>query len=215
MPIYKDKNLLFIHIPKCAGSFIDDALSAEKRRKLQPFKERMIGKLIRMSFKKHPTLFGILNLNFNAQHLTLMELVSLNLITEDELKNLEIFTVVRNPIDRFKSAFLSHNRFSKYEDINHFASSWLFEAKTKHDEWSHCRPMYDFIDGKYIKRVKIFKFEELDSVKTYLGNKYPIKFKQEKINASKTVDERKLIINPETEVLLQNYYKKDFSNFKY
>lgn len=215
MPIYRDKKLLFIHIPKCAGSFIDNALSTQQRWKVQPIKERIIGKLIRMSFKKHPTLFGILNLNFNAQHLTLTELVSLNLITEDELKDLEIFTVVRNPINRFKSAFLSHNRFSKYEDINHFANTWLFEAKTKHDEWSHCRPMSDFIQGKYNQRVKIFKFEELEAVTTYLNNKYSVKFKQEKVNASKTIDKRKLIINPETEILLQNYYKKDFSNFKY
>ena len=89
MPYYKDKNLLFVHIPKTGGTLIENNIEKYTPQSLYSSKTN---KLLDLPYNKkslqhqfYTTLYQFknkLNINFD---------------------NIKIFSVVRNPYDRIIS----------------------------------------------------------------------------------------------------------------
>ena len=87
---HNNKNIYFIHIPRTAGSYVENKLC-------EKFK---INKNWHDSNTEN--LFGLEKINKNhyltLQHLTLNEIEKYNFINSNE--NNYIFTIIRNPFDR-------------------------------------------------------------------------------------------------------------------
>lgn len=183
-------NLFFIHIPKTAGSAIELALgikslsnsehSAKPPRFFSSFLRpclhvlrgvksgafRSSGLSVAYSGSASPrSLFGYLEHPLVGQHLTLGELYWLGLLSQDEIRNLKFFAVVRHPLDRIKSAWRSHRRYLQFPDINNFVNDrLLFNTNQSHDERAHIRPMNQFIDTSLLPcpvDLTILRFESL------------------------------------------------------
>ncbi len=102
MPVCNKRNVIFVHIPKCAGTSIEVALgwaSAYPR----------IGREITKTVPNFMTLFG-----GDLQHLTIREIAEYFL--SSKTSNYFCFAIVRNPFDRLASHFLWKNyRFKKVD----------------------------------------------------------------------------------------------------
>lgn len=106
MPYFKtnNKNVLFIHIPKTGGTSVEHYLSEKYSLPLN-----------------HKNLYGIIqnneyiNINSSLQHLSFKEIIKNKKYFNLDLKNLKIFTIVRNPYDRIISQ-LFFDGFLKIND---------------------------------------------------------------------------------------------------
>ena len=152
MPINRNEKLLFVHIPKCAGTSIEKTLNM-----YQPY----------LTPANTDIMFGVTNDNIVLQSLCLEyyeKFIEKKLI--DECK---IFTVVRNPYDRILSDYTWFNRgfnsilnfiifikkilsTTNKEKIMNFNGKYLL---------NHILPQNEYINNtKY--DVKILKFESLN-----------------------------------------------------
>lgn len=154
MPIFSKENtrLLFIHIPKTAGSSIEDYFAEQ-------------GWSVDYLDRSNPTHFDSLNYcrRVSPQHMH-------NRLLRETF-NLEgfdlIFTVIRNPIERFKSEFAWRNPSGSTEEVDEKqVENWwshhkrLFRKDQYHFD-NHLRPQTDFI----LPEARVFRFEsDLDSV---------------------------------------------------
>ena len=201
--LYKKKlKILFIHIPRTAGSSIEDTFI------LNSFE---VSYFYREHIDNH--LPGI-----SPQHYSLEYFLKNQLYKDIDF----IFTVVRHPITRFLSAFafnLEHSRMGEYTNINDFVND-IFEKKISiiNTFDNHFNTMTFFLDG-YKKMVKIFRFEELilfNSKINSIFQKYTkeVCFKDMLIvNQSKINDN--IFLSKNSIKMLGSIYKDDFINFNY
>jgi hypothetical protein len=214
---FNDGKIIHIHIPRTSGSYIEDELCKKYNIK-----------------KKWPdanisNLFGLLKVNdgnfLTLQHLTLTEMIKYNFISNNENK-LFIFTIIRNPYDRFLSIYNLY--FSKKYTIDSFLSK-LIDLNL--ENYHHCGiitgnenfnannmltnienikyfllPQYYYIINDFNYEVKLIKYEELESLNKLLEIK--LKFKENK--------EKKIIILTDFQKdKIYNIYKVDFDHFGY
>ena len=83
--ISRSKKFIFIHIPKCAGTSIESAITKYTEPNSFGYDKRIGG---------------------HVQHSVCRELVDLNLLSEIECKDYFKFTIVRNPWDRCVSEYI-------------------------------------------------------------------------------------------------------------
>ena len=95
MPVDRQAKLIFVHIPKTAGTSIELALNLHGDWRHENL-HSLFGQI-----KSHALLRQNLTSNF-LQHLKLHEIQAL---MGDEFADYEIFTVVRDPWTRFLSSF--------------------------------------------------------------------------------------------------------------
>jgi hypothetical protein len=209
-----DKNVVFIHIPRTAGTYIEDDIS----RRYNIHKE----------WPKPNTdiLFGLLQLKDNQfltlQHLTLKEMIKFEFLTD---KDSEIFTIIRNPYDRIIS--LHKNWFNKYNTLDEFLDKLIsmklddypfngIETEKKNFDYLN---MTDNIDDikyfvlpqyYYITQdnndysVDVIKYEDMEK----LNQKYGINLKYN--NTQNTYN-----FTDSQREKIYNIYRKDFENFNY
>ena len=210
MPIfrYRDKLILFSHIPKCAGQSVENYC-------------KKIGMKIAFldnQFNKSSSLSWCIN---SPQHITGFALS--RLFTNDFFDF--SFAVVRNPIDRLRSAF----KFQKYKErkikknltLSNFIRSDL-ELSSRYIGYfdNHFLPQVDLLMNK--NSYKIFKLEEgLLEVKKYIDDIFltsNLNINMEHINSSKFdpnfIDEDNYIDDLSFEIIY-SVYKKDFESFGY
>lgn len=200
MPYSNSYNLFFIHIPKTAGTTIEKALDIQKFECL--YSE------IRESNKRT-----------TPQHFSLKEIEK---IMGDKLNDYDLFTIVRNPFDRIVSEYyhvkynyLTTNYkdlcFDKFvENILNMDSEkrvWIFDG--------HMEPQSSFLNGVNNHLVKIFKYENLDEVFSWLKTKTgkPLDFGHERKSSRKYYKE--YFTNQNTIQKVIEFYKKDFELFSY
>lgn len=182
-----NRGVLFIHIPKAAGSSLSLNLYG-----------------IQIGHKKAKDYFLFDKENFNE---------------------LKVFSLVRNPISRFESAFyfliqggmisadkeIKEKYLDKFEDINHFISS-LTPEFIRSGKIIHLVPQYDFL---YLNDVclvdKVYKIESLSEINTFdeLGFHFPKEIKNKTKNIEKTP------LSDESIVKLKKLYEIDFYKFGY
>ena len=208
MPISYTYNLVFIHIPKCAGTTIEKILGTCTSREL---------------YGRTPT--PRLGQYTTPQHLTYLQLKDkLNINWSDY----HAFSVVRNPYSRFVSEYNYRKDLfekTKRPEFNPRTFSNFIECLNK--DASHRISAYDghletqssFLKnetGSIESSVQIFKFEDLTSCWAMLeektGVKYSIDLWSRKSNVEIPYQE---FYTTETKNIIYNFYKEDFDNFGY
>lgn len=200
MPIYEYaqdsqvRKVFFIHIPKCAGSYLEKVL-AEKYSMNQLFSKNM------------PKIMNVV-----PQHLTYDEIISLNIVPKE---NDFAFAIVRDPYQRAESEFFYQRRVYKIKYSEKGFSKWLLKsmAKTKKDPYhmkSHFRPQSDFLG----KGVVTYKLEDgmdaiIQGLESELGT---IAANKDRVNSG----ERKEVVWTDQAVKAFNkFYAEDFKTLGY
>lgn len=159
--ICHERNLCFVHIPKCGGTSIEKALFPDHRFTAKPDYEHLFG---------WDPKFGQLC------HLTLDEMRGLS--PEFFAQNPTVFSVVRNPWDRLVSEYawkrlhkVARITFSEFVRLLHRkAYDGLVPLyRSRASFWQHVRPQVDFIKGyifanqarSFYEPVRILRFENL------------------------------------------------------
>jgi hypothetical protein len=176
MPIDRKAKVIFVHIPKTAGTSIELSLSLGgdwREENVSTF----FGQITSQSLlQKH------LSSNF-MQHLRLREIQDL---LGDEFFDYEIFTVVRHPWTRLLSSFrrkdpdlCAYVRWRSRQDLEDASlSEYLKVARwVRHphlnSQASFLKPSGSEVSIKdVLKRIRIFKFEQLSLLEDWLSLKY-------------------------------------------
>ncbi len=196
MPLFTNNNsrVLFIHIPKTAGTSV----------------ELMLCKYYAISF--HSEGF-IPALRVTPQHLQISDI---KVMLDSSFWDYS-FAIVRNPYSRLESEYFYQMdkrslQFQKYPDFSNWVLNHIDRVKKNRFHLdNHLRPQYEFIDSD----VEIFKFEAgIDFIIKELSKKLEFKEPGEiiKTNISNKT-EVNWSLNARTQV--NNFYKNDFKFFKY
>ena len=193
--ILKEKKIIFIHIPKTGGNSISHLLknyTDEKFIKHRPYSDLQNTFEIRSEITKdkHQTLNDYYN------------------ILGNKLYDFEIFTVVREPLDRMLSLYykldlnLDTNFFVR--KVNHFTFKYLkrfyfgakyykykkptFELKKfkKIIETEKNQKSYITISDQIPNKMKILKFENLNTELNNFCKEHKIKYEENYVNKSPT-----------------------------
>ena len=170
MPFDRQRKLVFLHIPKTAGSSIEQALDL-----FGPWQEENLQTGFGL-IQSRDLLARNLSSNF-LQHLTLAELEDLFPEILDQAK---LFTVVRDPWQRLLSSYrnpdpdlVAYYRWRTHNDINQLSLAQYIDVA----RWlphPHLRPQLDAVvsqPGSSIPdpRVRIFRQEQLQELEHWLS----------------------------------------------
>lgn len=207
MPLIKNnkKLLYFIHVPKCAGSAVEDFFI--ENGAIISFLDRS-GNFSNTWYKSSPQ---------HIDEITFLRLFNIDIFDE-------VFAVVRNPVERFISAYKHTYKFLKPgTDINDFTILLSNHLKRNNSLMgfrdNHFLPMSKLIPE--MDSVKIFKLEDgLDSVLRWLDeiNFLNINLKSTKIsfkNESNPFDIKMLDLNKDSMRFIEDFYENDFKRFNY
>ena len=200
MVLCTNKKFIFIHIPKTAGTSVEQFLRDNNKNEL---------------------LFDRFVLNRSLQHLTALEFKrKLGNVFNSYYK----FSIVRNPYDRLLSEYYwtpIPNVGYKYgktkseflDSVKNIVKNQLYFRNNYND---HFIPQYMFLCNRTGKLLidNLFKFEDLDFVKDYLKKKLNIKREFPHINKS-IRDENKDYWDEQDKEKIYNLYKNDFILFGY
>ncbi len=153
-----------------------------------------------------------------------------------DIKKYFVFSIVRNPIERFISLYnyarmeisYYHNNinpksalYGKHLDYELLKNASLYECavlltegKLKHDDsWNQWKPQYTWLyDNENNCLVdKVYSLDNLEELKEDFKLK-GFNIEIPKINVSKAT---KSILDDNTQEIVRNFYKKDFELFKY
>jgi hypothetical protein len=204
MPYYKEKDILFIHIPKTGGTNIEDNLKKKITQTLcdqtTPNKNNLLpGPYDRVS----------------PQHLDYSTIYKFREKLNVSFDNIKVFSVVRNPYNRIISDLLWGNHIKSIYTADMVYDVIKNQYLYKNDVDNHNLPQYTFVTdekGELIENIRIFKTEELndknDEINKYLGVDINIIKKQND-------NEYQKFLNKKSIDLINEFYKKDFELFNY
>ena len=197
MPICLKHKLLFLHIPKTAGTSIEKALNIQTPECLY-FKGR---------YRTFPVC---------PQHLFFSEIVT----DCPFVQTYTMFTIVRNPFDRFVSEFLFYkntdwaNQYHglTFEEFVHVATNLLAEKRRRVFD-GHLEPQHYYLDYKL--PIHIFKFENLVPLEEWLSEKTNKQIKLPQELKNKTREHYTEYYNSNTLEKISKFYEKDLELFNY
>ena len=199
-----DRNLLFVHIPKCGRSSIENKLNLQQPkhgfRILKPKKDIVKA----------------------MHHYTLSEYQ--NFFDKNKFNNFNKFTIVRHPYNKFISEYYYFKRKKKGVLKDTSLEDFLIYTENLHSQHfnnieynlynDHFFSQSHFlkIDGK-IHNLHIFKLEEFYKIKEFINVNYPNdkKWKHLDKNAIKKKEE----LNEDQKKRVYKLYYEDFQNFNY
>uniref|UniRef100_A0A6C0BT36 Sulfotransferase domain-containing protein n=1 Tax=viral metagenome TaxID=1070528 RepID=A0A6C0BT36_9ZZZZ len=206
--------IVFIHIPRTAGSYIEDKLCDKyncKKKWPEPNKENLFG------------LYKVKDYNYlTLQHLTLNEMIKYEFI-EKNIENQFIFTIIRNPYDRvlslYKNWFKAYKTFDifldklvelnldKYEHNGIETNNINFNSRNMTSNISEIKyfvlPQYYYINNNEDYKVNIIKYDEMESLNDIL--KLNVKFNDHSNNNFTDIQKDKIY----------TIYKIDFDKFNF
>lgn len=191
--IFLDNKLCFIHIPKTAGTFLRDFFKTKLSMILE--------------------CWNCMN-GYDYAHLPMSKLHMV--FSESFLQGYKYFTVIRNPYDRFISAFFYMQRegyaIVKNRNINQFIQHDLQNISMNFDtfnkEFIHIIPQYKFIcndAGNIDERVFIIPYHKLNEGLFKLFHMtVPFRYKGYAV---------KQILSPESIRIIDEIYAKDLEMY--
>jgi hypothetical protein len=204
--IIPQHKLIFVHIPKTAGQSITTY-----------FLNNLGITDINDNFS-YPQYGLRVNLKYeipgpqNHHHMFLKEYVNLRYVSEEDIKKYTKIAVIRNPIDRYLSAFFYNDVYKKYSHMEFLNDIFPNIENHNRDLYRHFCPQVNFIKSKYGDIDKLFL---LDNNFNHEWNNYfisnynfsgylPYTNKgKKKTNLSRDVIDK-----------LHEIYRKDFKIFK-
>ena len=169
MPFDRQNNLVFLHIPKTAGSSIEQALGL-----FGPWQTENLNTGFGF-IRSRDLLARNLSSNF-LQHLTLAELDGL---FPSVMRDARVFTVVRDPWQRLLSSFRNPDpdlanlyRYRTNHELNELNLAEYIDVA----RWlrhTHLRPQLDFVRSvgcnEVDPRVHVFHQDNLSTLETWLS----------------------------------------------
>jgi len=237
MPYFKNHNILFIHIPKNAGMFIEKALGIPqeivsydqpttknnvkavfKRKLVQLFQEIRSPKKKREIEKKY--LHGTFSGRYIFQHASLEEVLSFRMLPSDSLENAKILAVHRHPISRTISIY-KYWGFDKSIGFEEFCKTYVLNPSIALENFGllmHLKPQVNYIKNtfEYSKNIHWLSLENLtDDLKNFASQnevQLDLKAISNTVNRSST---KKIEISETAEQIIRSVYKEDFQMFGY
>ena len=210
------KPLLFIHIPKTGGTYVENLLKESgyhigiNDKFLESYNKCKLPKVKGKKKSKCECKFWHIPPKYNSK-------INFN--------NFITFTIVRNPIDRFVSEF-NYNKYGDLEryskklnsksNINKFAK-FLKKNKNIYKGNCHLLNQSEYLTDYYGNKVEnIIHQENLDEELEKFINKYKlnVKLKKQKNNI-KEKNYTQNDLNTESKNIIKNYYKEDFKLLGY
>lgn len=200
MPLIDGKNnLIFIHVPKCAGTSVRKVFDFEPNKKINEG-------------------FAV-----NSHHARPVEIKNIHI---NEWNKCKKFITVRHPLDRFVSAFfhfkrfqvLKENNFSNFVKIFYTNPKEAFDMKVLEERrnFSNTLNFIDPISEWYDDEIDfVIRFETLDSDINKMCESLGIeKRKLPKTNSTKHAKYTEYY-DKESEYLVRKNFKQDFERFGY
>jgi hypothetical protein len=217
MPVSYKHKILFIHVPKCAGTSVEFILNTGSE--IEFYTEKLSLKLLSsLPINSFTDEEYRICASKNKQHYTYKELVKI--LPESVIKDFKKIAIVRNPYDRFVSAYhywvISNKHYKNFEEftkntlsIDTFTRNWLYDGhlETQTSYLINEQKNFNSIDN-------IFKFEELDICFDYL-NKITGRVYKPHARASLNRKPYNEYYTSELKEIVYNFYKDDFINFNY
>ena len=198
MPINHHLKVVFVHVPKTAGSSIEDAL---EMRDSEAREEILSGYINNERYKKYSTPW--------SQHLKASEISE---IKPGVMKEYFSFAVVRNPYERAVSSWL----WKQKKGIARSGIQLRDFLVLKYSNDNHHLSQVDFITkNEEIIVDKIIRFEELEEGWKEICNILGIEKKLPHLNKSSGVDHYSKYYDFETRRLLERIYWRDLDFFNY
>lgn len=194
----KQKKLKFIHITKCAGTFIETVGKDNNIKWGQFHNEYRCWTLPYNSPWHHP--FSILNKNLKKKY--------------------DWFVIVRNPYDRILSEYYCiwggiKRKTNKHNKLK-FNKYLIDKIKNRGIKNYHYYEQYKYLDN--YSKIHIVKFEKLNEELPLLFSKYNLDIKLDNYNKINYFDKKKYSIydfDKELINLINKVYSKDFELFNY
>ena len=169
-------------------------------------------------------LTGVLDIGLASQHLTISELVLLNLLPSN-IESYTTFAISRNPFTRMKSLFChwSNPKDWTNENLELFCTNWPSDRQSiRHNLLSHKRCQYEFVDNYFNQdiKVQIIKLEELNLHNVIPNSTHRIKLLDEaqyRNHLPSTYADMKqnLRLSKAAAQSIRSYYAVDFDFFSY
>ncbi len=188
------KSLKFIHITKCAGSFIED-----------------VGKYNNINWGRFDTEYGYWHDIFSLKPHSLKN-------------KYDWFMIIRNPYDRILSEYYCEWGGIGKKNITHtkeqFNQFLIYQIKHRSISGEHYTEQYKYLD-KHVK-INIIRFENLNAELDLLFNKYNIpinvfEYRKQNTKESKNRELKftKYDFSKELILTINDIYDKDFEEFNY
>lgn len=201
--LWEKNKLIFIHIPKCGGTSVENSLNIIEKGKYWGF-DKNISKKIKFPHE-------LQHMPFDAYK---------KLITN--LKNYKVFAFVRNPFDRaislYKDTKFKRPDIRKYLKLNNQFSFNDFLIKIKKSKHIHHKNQIYFLKKSNLNKIKILRFENFESEFKSFLNDCNLKTQIKKSNLSKKqIFERNLSFykNKDNIKLVQQKFSDDLKFFEY
>jgi hypothetical protein len=204
--------IIFIHIPKCAGSSIRDFyFDTPNLNWRKPNYELLYGWCPKRQI--------------HLQHATTKQLLETNLVDQNDWNNYYKFTFVRNPWDRAYSSYLWVMRDRQIKDSfrNFILGEGLFmnvlsEGEGMYNRACHKWKQTDFFNTKEGYKIDfIGHFENLNNDIRYINKTLSIekKFKHHSNKSENRARHYSLFYDKKNSELIKEIYKKDIETLKY
>ena len=168
--LWKKNKLIFIHIPKCGGTSIENSLNFIEKGKYWGFDKKISKKL---------------NFPHELQHMTYNAYKKLI----KNFKDYKIFTIVRNPFDRaislYKDTKFKRSDIRKYLQLKEKFTFNEFLIKVQKSNHIHHKNQIYFLNNLNLNKIEVLRFENFENeFKSFLNN-YKLKTQIKKSNPSK------------------------------
>lgn len=223
MPYSNKSNILFIHIPKCAGKSFEVALGISSQKEVEKYTWRTFPNKVSKYFlkltsdhKAFPRLWGVGDVSLTLQHLTYAEIELLQLIDKKIIDSSIKVAIVRNPFDRCVSSY--KHMGGENQSFKDFLMTYYSSPNRNHNDLAHKRPQIDYLRDKSGKIVidNIIYFENLNNEFLQFKNKYNIKaLDLPHIGKQKRKLSYQKYYCDESKEIVETLFKEDIDQFNY
>lgn len=184
---------IFVHIPKTAGSLIKTLL------KISPKTPNIIVPQIK-------------SLKNSLGHYKISEIES-----EFLGKNLNYFSITRNPYDRIYSVWkflmLKNGSINALPKVEKDFCDFLISLKNKKYNNMFFDSQLSFLDNNF-EKVTVIKYEEKNKIEDFLEEN-DVRWMDKKINASPGIFYKNAYVDDSYKSIVKELYEEDFKTFDY